>query len=135
MKCPICECCITKNLFNVHKKSNYHIIAEKLRSESKYYIQDIRNTILEFRIKEQQYTKFDRNDANSSSSDEESLNHKSHLITPQEEKKIKHISNLYFKDLEKKAEKYEWLKAIPRLVETIKNLKKRITTVQKDKYY
>jgi disulfide oxidoreductase YuzD len=134
-KCPVCECCITRNLFNVHKKTNYHIIAEKLRNESKYHINDIRNTILEYKIKEQQLAKINKVEDNLTSSDEEILNHKSHLMTLQDEKKIKHKSNLYFIELEKKAEKYEGLKAIPRLVETIKNLKKRITTVQKDKYY
>ena len=127
-KCPTCDCSIIRSLLNVHKATEYHKIAAKLRRESPFIIDNIRTAIIEYKIKQKQQIK-----ANTLKKDDDTLSTLS-ISSDEDEKKLKYKTFLYEKELERRAEKYERLKAIPRLVNTIQNATKRLTTQQKSKF-
>ena len=50
-KCPTCEICVVRSMFNNHKKtSEYHKIAEKIRMAAPEPIDDIRHAIIKYKI-------------------------------------------------------------------------------------
>ena len=124
-KCPTCDCSVIRSLLNVHKGTEYHKIAAKLRRESPFNIDNIRTAIIEYKIKQKQQIK-----NNTLKKDDDTVS----ISSEEDEKKLKYKTFIYENELERRAQKYERLKAIPRLVNTIQNATKRLTTQQKNKY-
>ena len=123
--CPTCECTFLKWDLKGHKQTEYHKLAAKLRRESPFIIDNIRTAIIEYKIKQKQQIK-----NNTLKKDDDTVS----ISSEEDEKKIKYKTFIYEKELERRAEKYERLKAIPRLVNTIQNATKRLTTQQKSKF-
>jgi hypothetical protein len=49
MCCPTCNCNIIRRTFNAHIKTQYHLLAEKLRNETPHQIEDITKCIKDYK--------------------------------------------------------------------------------------
>ena len=91
-KCPTCEVCIVRSMFNNHKKtSEYHKIAEKLIMMAPEPIKDIRHAIIKYKLVKKCMDKvLSNNDSNSSEEIDDA--------------KIEHTTEVYIKQLERRTE-------------------------------
>jgi hypothetical protein len=136
--CNICKCKINNKTWSIHIKSENHKLAEQLHSISIKPIEDIKKTILEYKML-QKYQKRQISDCNSSTtstvenvdliSSDEQPNKKPITI-----EKIRCKTEIYARQLAIKSERYEKTKAISKLVYAIQNSTKRLTNLQKEKY-
>ena len=142
--CDICKCKINCNSKNEHLNSENHKLAVQLTSLSKKPIEDIKKTILEYKMVQKFMKKRFSPDDNSSStvenvdlitSEDNEQQSKKDLKTSITIDKIRYKTDVYARQLAIKAERYEKTKAINILVNTIQNSTKRLTNLQKEKYY
>ena len=144
MICNICKCKFNNKTWSIHIKTENHKLAEQLTSLSIKPIEDIKKTILEYKMVQKYMKKRFLNDTSSTTStienvdltlsedNEQSKKDMKHSITID---KIRHKTDVYARQLAHKVEVYEKTKAITALVYTIQNSTKRLTNLQKDKYY
>jgi hypothetical protein len=144
ISCDICKCKIYYNSKNEHLNSENHKLAVQLTSLSKKPIEDIKKTILEYKMVQKFMKKRFSPDDNSSSTVENTDLISSEDNEQQSKKnikpsitidKIRYKTDVYARQLANKAERYEKTKAINILVNTIQNSTKRLTNLQKEKYY
>jgi len=142
--CDICKCKINCNSKNEHLNSENHKLAVQLTSLSKKPIEDMKKTILEYKMVQKFMKKRFSPDDNSSSTVENTDLISSEDNEQQSKKnikpsitidKIRYKTDVYARQLANKAERYEKTKAINILVNTIQNSTKRLTNLQKEKYY
>jgi len=144
ISCDICKCKIYYNSKNEHLNSENHKLAVQLTSLSKKPIEDMKKTILEYKMVQKFMKKRFSPDDNSSSTVENTDLISSEDNEQQSKKnikpsitidKIRYKTDVYARQLANKAERYEKTKAINILVNTIQNSTKRLTNLQKEKYY
>jgi hypothetical protein len=144
ISCDICKCKINCNSKNEHLNSENHKLAVQLTSLSKKPIEDMKKTILEYKMVQKFMKKRFSPDDNSSSTVENTDLISSEDNEQQSKKnikpsitidKIRYKTDVYARQLANKAERYEKTKAINILVNTIQNSTKRLTNLQKEKYY
>jgi hypothetical protein len=128
--CSCCDTIIHCNTLNLHNKTEYHKIAQRLRNGSDEPINDIKQKVLEYKILQKYMRKTFNNDS-SSNSDQQDENE----ITDEKLlKKIKRKSESYKRELDQRAERYERTRGVSMLVDTIKTTTKRLTKLQIEKY-
>ena len=138
-----------------HLKSENHKIAVHLNTFAMKPIEDIKKAILQYKMGMKFLKRTFNSDSSSStntSSTIENNNNDSeennpisiekieHKTDSKENntisiEKIKHKTDVYARELAYRADKYEKTKGIEKLVCAIKNSNKRLTNLQKDKYY
>ena len=146
MICNICKCKFNNKTWSRHKQTENHKLAVQLTSLSNKPIEDIKKTILEYKML-QKFQKrklpddnssttststIEKNDSTSSKDNEKPKKDIKNMITIE---KIRHKTEVYARELAHRAEQYEKTKGIEKLVCLIKNSTKRLTNLQKDKYY
>ena len=144
ISCDICKCKIYYNSKNEHLNSENHKLAVQLTSLSKKPIEDMKKTILEYKMVQKFMKKRFSPDDNSSSTVENTDLISSEDNEQQSKKnikpsitidKIRYKTDVYARQLANKAERYEKTKGIAILVNGIQNSTKRLTNLQKEKYY
>ena len=144
MICNICKCKFNNKAWSIHIKTENHKLAVQLTSLSIKPIEDIKKTILEYKMVQKFMKKRFSPDDNSSSTVENTDLISSEDNEQQSKKnikpsitidKIRYKTDVYARQLANKAERYEKTKAINILVNTIQNSTKRLTNLQKEKYY
>jgi hypothetical protein len=145
--CNICQCKLNVFSQSVHIKSENHKLAVQLRSISMKPIEDIKKTILEYKM----IQKFQKRKLTvDSSSTTSTLENNNDLVLSEENEdskqevnsnisitieKIRHKTDVYYRELAHRAERYEKTKGIPKLVNDIKNIKTRLTNFKNERYY
>jgi hypothetical protein len=146
-KTTICDVC--KGRFNFYSKKEHlntenHKLAVQLTSLSIKPIEDIKKTILEYKMVQKYMKKRFPNDSSSTNStvenddlisSEDNEQPKKDIKTTITIDKIRHKTDVYARELAHRAERYEKTKAIIALVYSIQNSTKRLTNLQKEKYY
>jgi len=144
MICNICKCKFNNKSWSIHIKTENHKLAAQLTSLSIKPIEDIKKTILEYKMVQKFMKKRFPNDGSSTNSTVENDDLISSEDNEQPKKdnknsitieKIRHKTDVYARQLAHKVEVYEKTKAITALVHTIQNSTKRLTNLQKEKYY
>jgi hypothetical protein len=146
MICNICKCKFNNKAWSIHIKTENHKLAVQLTSLSIKPIEDIKKTILEYKMVQKYMNKRFPNDTSStnstlenvdllSSEDNEQQAPKKDIKASITIDKIRHKTEVYARQLAHKVEVYEKTKAINILVNTIQNSTKRLTNLQKEKYY
>jgi hypothetical protein len=120
-----------------HLKSENHKIAVHLNTFAIKPIEDIKKAILQYKMGMKFLKRTFNSDSSSSTNTTSTIENNNDL----EEnntisiEKIKHKTDVYARNLAHRVERYEKTKSIEKLVNTIKNSTKRLTNLQKDKYY
>ena len=144
MICNICKCKFNNKAWSIHIKTENHKLAVQLTSLSIKPIEDIKKTILEYKMVQKFMKKRFSPDDNSSStventdlisSEDNEQQSKKNLKTSITIDKIRQKTEVYARQLAHKVEVYEKTKAITALVNTIKNSTKRLTNLQKERFY
>ena len=145
ISCDICKCKIYYNSKNEHLNSENHKLAVQLTSLSKKPIEDMKKTILEYKMVQKFMKKRFPNDSSSSNSTVENVDLISSEDNEQQAKKdikksitidkIRYKTDVYARQLAHKGEVYKKTKAITAFVNTIQNSTKRLTNLQKERFY
>jgi len=145
MICNICKCKFNNKAWSIHIKTENHKLAVQLTSLSSKPIEDIKKTILEYKMVQKYMKKRFPNDTSSTNSTVENVDLISSEDNEQQAKKdikksitidkIRYKTDVYARQLAHKVEVYEKTKAITALVNTIQNSTKRLTNLQKERFY
>ena len=129
--CSCCDTMIHNNTVIFHNKTEFHKIAQHLRSIIPEPIDDIKKRVLEYKMVKKYMNKTFNNDSSTNSEDHEEGKNQ---IDEKTLKRIKRKSESYKRELDYRAQKYERTKGISMLVDTIKTTTKRLTKFQIEKY-
>jgi hypothetical protein len=144
--CKICQCKFNNKTLSIHIKTETHKLAVQLHSISVEPIEDIKKTILEYKMV-QKYMKRKNEDTLSTTS---TLENNNDLVLSEENndskqdfnsntsitiEKIRHKTDVYERELAHRAERYEKTKGISKLVNAIQNSTTRLTNLQKNKFH
>ena len=138
--CSCCDTMIHSNTVIFHNRTEFHKIAQYLRSIIPEPIDDIKKRVLEYKMVKKYMNKTFNNDSSSNSETNSETNSQHHDEIENKEidektlKKIKRKSESYKRELDYRAQKYERTKGISMLVDTIKTTTKRLTKLQIEKY-
>jgi hypothetical protein len=142
--CNVCKgrfCLFGKSM---HLQSENHKLAVQLTSISNKPIEDIKKTILEYKMLQKVQKRkitddnsstsstIENNDSTSSDDDKKPKKDIKNTITIE---KIRHKADVYARELAHRAERYEKTQGIEKIVNKIHNNPKILTNLQKDKYY
>jgi hypothetical protein len=130
--CSCCDTMIHSNTVIFHKKTEFHKIAQHLRSIIPEPIDDIKKRVLEYKMVKKYMNKTFNNDSSSNSEHHDEIENKE--IDEKTLKRIQRKSETYKRELDHRAERYEKTKGISMLVDTIKTTTKRLTKLQIEKY-
>jgi hypothetical protein len=135
--CNICKCKFNNKSKAAHLKTEHHKIAVHLNSFAIEPIEDIEKAILQYKMGMKFLKRTFNSDSSSSTNTTSTIENNNDL----EEnnainiEKIKHKTDVYARNLAHRVERYEKTKSIEKLVNTIQNSTKRLTNLQKEKYY